>query len=109
MQLGNFEELLHKNNMLIYQAHPFRNSMLIADQKKLDGIEIANCHRRHDSRNDIAKIWAQKINLMVCGGSDCHQKGDEGRGGMITDFEIKNNDDLLKALKGNVHILYPED
>ena len=40
MQLGNFEELLHKNNMLIYQAHPFRNSMLIADQKNSTALKL---------------------------------------------------------------------
>lgn len=109
MELSDFVRIIHENNMLIYQAHPFRNSMQIVNPQKLDGIEIANCHRRHDSRNDIAKMWAQKFNLMVCGGSDCHQRGDEARGGMITDFEIKTNDDLLTALKGNVQLLYPED
>lgn len=109
MFLADFADLLHKNNMLIYQAHPFRNSMQIVDPKKLDGIEIANCHKRHDSRNDIAKMWAEKFGLMVCGGSDCHQKGDEGRGGMITDYIIKTNADLLKALKAKVQLIYPED
>jgi len=109
MQLSDFAKLLHENNMLIYQAHPFRNSMQIVDPKKLDGIEIANCHKRHDSRNDIAKMWAEKFNLMVCGGSDCHQKGDEGRGGIITDYVIETNEDILKALKSKVHLIYPEE
>ena len=109
MKLNDFCELIHSENMLIYQAHPFRNSMKIVKPGITDGIEIANGHKRHESRNDIAAMWAKKYNLMVCGGSDCHQKGDEGRGGIITDFEIKTNNDLLNALKGDVRLIYPEE
>ena len=52
---------------------------------------------------------AKKYNLLECGGSDCHHKGGEGRGGIITDFEIKSNSDLIKALKGEFSLISPED
>ncbi len=109
MHLKDFTKLCHENGILIYQAHPFRNGMTVIKPGRVDGIEAMNCHKGHDSRNDIALLWAQKYGYMVCGGSDCHHKGGEGLGGIITETEIKTNDDLLTALKGNVRLIMPEE
>ena len=109
MHLKEFAQIVHANNMLIYQAHPFRNGLTILKPGHTDGIETLNAHKGHDSRNDIAKAWAKKYNLMVCGGSDCHHKGGEARGGIVTGFEIKTNADLLKALKGEFSLIDPGD
>lgn len=109
MHLKEFTELCHANGMLIYQAHPFRDGMTVIKPGRLDGIEVANCHVGHDSRNDIAMLWAEKYGYMVCGGSDCHHRGGEGLGGIITETEIKTNDDLLKALKGDVRLITMEE
>jgi len=109
MHLKDFCKIVHENGMLIYQAHPFRNGMTVMKPGYTDGIETLNAHKGHDSRNDVAKLWAKKYNLLECGGSDCHHKGGEGRGGIITDFEIKSNKDLLKALKGDFSLISPED
>lgn len=109
MHLKDFCDIVHKNNMLIYQAHPFRNGLTILKPGRTDGIETLNAHKGHDSRNDIAAIWAKKYNFMVCGGSDCHHRGGEGRGGIITDFPIKTNADLLKALRGKISLIDPGD
>lgn len=109
MHLKEFTQIVHDNNMLIYQAHPFRNGLTIVKPGILDGVEALNAHKGHDSRNDIAMLWAKKYGYMVCGGSDCHHRGGEGRGGIITDFEIKTNEDLLKALKAQVTLIDPED
>lgn len=109
MHLKEFVSALHDAGMLIYQAHPFRNGLTVLKPGRTDGIETLNAHKGHDSRNDIAALWAKKYNLMTCGGSDCHHRGGEGRGGIITDFEIKTNDDLLRALKGEVNLIDPGD
>lgn len=104
-----FYNIVHENGMLIYQAHPFRDNMTITDPNYIDGLETLNTHKWHESRNDIASLWAKKYNLLECGGSDCHHKDHEGRGGIVTDNEIKTNADLLKALKGNFQIINPGD
>ena len=109
MHLKDFCNLAHDNNMLVYQAHPFRNGMTVINPGHLDGIEILNGHRRHDSRNDIAKLWAKKHNLLTCGGSDFHEKGDEGTVSLLTSNVITDNDSLLKALRSKPRFKLLED
>ncbi len=76
-------ELLHANGVYIVQAHPFRNKMTVKSPNLLDGIEVYNGNPRHDSRNDIAELWADKFGLVKTAGSDLHQTEDFGRGGMV--------------------------
>ncbi|MBE7051798.1 MAG: transposase [Ruminococcaceae bacterium] len=102
MHLKEFSELVHKSNALVFQAHPFRNGMKIVNPQYLDGIEVINGHRRHDSRNDIASMWAEKFNLLKCGGSDSHMIGDEATTLIVTEYEIKTPEQLVEALKGEV-------
>ena len=99
MHLKEFTNLAHKDNMLVFQAHPFRNGMTILNPSYLDGVEVLNGHKHHDSRNEIAKMWAEKYNLLMCGGSDCHDVGDEATVALISDFAIENNSQLIKVLK----------
>ena len=65
--------LLREKGCTIIQAHPFRNNCTVIDPKLLDGIEIHNAHPNHDSRNDIAVIWADKYDFKIrTGGTDFH-------------------------------------
>lgn len=109
MHLKEFTELAHKHGMLVFQAHPFRNGMTIIKPDNLDGIEVLNGHPGHDSRNDIASLWAQKYDLLTCGGSDCHQRGDEAKVALVTDNIIKNQAQLIEALKNKPNIIPMEE
>ena len=109
MHLKDFCNLAHKYNMLVFQAHPFRDGMLIVDPSHLDGIEILNGHKRNDSRNDVAKLWAKKYSLLTVGGSDAHQFGDHGTVALLTSKPITDNESLLKALSGKTKIKLTED
>lgn len=104
-KISKFSELAHKKGMLIYQAHPFRYGMTVIDPKFLDGIEVHNGCVRHNSNNDNAEFWADSHSLNKTSGSDYHQTGDEAHGGIITDYEIKTTEDLLRTLKGNTYEL----
>ena len=97
--IKSFSEIARKNGLLVFQAHPFRVGMTLTDAKYLDGIEVYNGSVRHDSNNEIAEIWADKYGLRKSSGSDYHRVLDEARGGIITDTEIKTNDDLLRVLE----------
>jgi len=101
MNTRDFGKLARERGYLFYQAHPFRNGMIIVNPANLFGIEIANKNPRHDSRNDIAKIYAERHNLHRIGGSDFHEPGDEARGGIITDAEIDTMSDLIQVLKSD--------
>jgi len=99
MNLKEFTDLAHANNMLIFQAHPFRDGMKIINPSYLDGIEVLNANVGHDSRNDVAKLWAEKYKLLECAGSDCHDLSSAAAAAIVTDFPITNNEELIEALK----------
>lgn len=101
MNIESFSKLAHENGLLIYQAHPFRDNMTRANPKLLDGVEVYNGHPRHNSRNDKAEEWARINELNGTSGSDFHESEDAARGGIITETEIKTNEELLKILKSN--------
>lgn len=106
MNIKSFSKLAHKNDLLVFQAHPFRTNMKVTNPEYLDGVEIHNGCVRHNSRNEIAEHWATLNKLKMSSGSDYHQIGDEAQGGIITDFEIKTTEDLLNTLNnGNYKII----
>lgn len=98
MSPRDFSALAAEQGFLFYQAHPFRNNMKITDPAYLTGIEIKNGNPRHDSRNDVAKLWAQKFGLRMIGGSDAHQQVDVGVSGIITERKVKDINDLISVL-----------
>ena len=102
MKIKDIAAITKENGILLFQAHPFRDNMTVINPEILDGIEVLNGHRRHDSRNDIASMWADKFSLLRCGGSDCHEKGDEATVALYTDDIITTNEQLVEMLKKDV-------
>lgn len=105
MTPDEFAEFAEANGILFYQAHPFRNCMTITNPAFLFGIEVQNTHPRHDSRNDIALVWAEKFNLHKIAGSDCHQVCDVGSSAIVTDYCVRTADDLLHVLKNDMYAI----
>lgn len=103
MTPAEFSEFAAENGILFYQAHPFRNGMQVVKPEYLFGIEIKNTHPRHDSRNDIASAWADKYGLHKICGSDCHQIQDVGTSAILTDYPVKNVDDLVHILRNDLY------
>ena len=103
MTAAEFGAFAKENDILFYQAHPFRNSMTVIAPEHLFGIEALNTHPRHDGRNDIASAWADKYGLHKIAGSDCHQLQDVGTSAVFTDFPVKNISDLVYVLKNNLY------
>ena len=98
-----FKTFADERGILFYQAHPFRNGMTVTPPEYLFGIEVLNTHPRHDSRNDIALAWAEKYNLHKIAGSDCHQTVDVGSSAILTDYPVKNMNDLVYVLKNDLY------
>ena len=103
MNPESFSTFARENNLLFYQAHPFRNRMTVVKPEYLFGIEVQNSHPLHDSRNDIAILWAQKYDLHQIAGSDCHQIQDVGTSAIITDYEVKDMADLVYVLANDLY------
>ena len=97
--INALSRILHENGMMIFQAHPFRATMMVTDHRLLDGIEIANLSPWHESANDIAQAWAKKFDLTGISGTDFHDPEHTPLGGIITEYEIRDNETLLKTLR----------
>ena len=96
---------------LFLQAHPFRDNMMMVNPIHLDGIEVFNGNPQQDSRNDIARIWADRFGLIGTSGSDFH-KDVEGAfaGGIFTDERITSNEQRLERLRsGKFEMLKDND
>lgn len=94
-----FHKLAKENGILFIQAHPFRNGMTVVYPDHLDGIEVFNGHFGHDSRNDIANMWAEKYNLIKTSGTDYHYITSPANGGILTNDEITDMSQLVEILK----------
>ena len=105
MKFRDISARIHDIGCLVYQAHPFRNGQIITNPEYLDGIETVNFNYKVDSRNDMARIWAERMNMRGVCGSDFHHVTSAIGGGIVTDEPITDNSMLLDVLKkGNYGI-----
>ena len=81
--LKNFRKMVKRQGMVIIQAHPCRVGMSLANPSLLDGVEVYNGNKRHDSHNSLAREFAKKHGLKMTSGSDTHQIEDLARGGIM--------------------------
>ncbi len=93
-----FKELAEKNQLTVIQAHPFRIGSTITNPRHIDGIEIYNGNRRHDSSNNMAQLWAQKHGFITTCGSDFHEYEDLARAGMAFDKFVKDSKEFRAEL-----------
>ena len=64
----------------------------------MDGYEVFNGSRRHDSRNFLAEAMADKYRKVRTSGTDFHRPDDPVCGGILTKRRIRSNEELLKIL-----------
>ena len=96
---------VHEAGGLFFQAHPFRDSMKVIDPAILDGIEVYNGHIDHDSRNDIANMWADKYGLMKISGTDYHHDHHVIGAGISTDVPVTSEKQLVEILRSGQYRL----
>jgi len=109
MTIKEFSALCHEHGVLLIQAHPFRNTMTVTDPNLLDGVEVMNGSPFHESRNDLARQWADRYNLLKTSGSDCHKPQQIGRGGIMTEKKLLTIEDVKEAIQNHPTLIYPED
>lgn len=99
--LKEFSRLIEKQDILLFQAHPYRKGMEVADPQYIHGIEVFNGNPRHDSKNHKALSFARKNSLLMSSGSDFHQVEDVAKGGILVSEKITNVKELVKAMRNN--------
>lgn len=106
MNPESFSRLARQNGLLFIQAHPFRNSMVVIRPDLLDGVEVYNGHKGHDSRNEIADMWADKYGLIKTSGTDFHYNHVPVNAGIITEHKIEDMETLVETLRnGNYELI----
>ena len=95
-----FSAFAREHGLLFAQAHPFRPGLAL-----LDGVEIYNGNRRHNSHNDLAAAFAEENGLLPLAGSDFHEWEDLQYAG--AEFERLPLDaaDLVKLLRSRAYRL----
>lgn len=100
--------ILHNYDVLIIQAHPYRNGGGPLPLEYIDGIETYN-HSHDPSLNDSAEIFAKEHpELILTSGGDTHDYHTVPFGGIETDEPIRDGRDLVRVLRaGNYRLLKP--
>ncbi len=91
--------LTGRRDVLVYQAHPFRDGCRIVDPLIVHGLEVFNGNPRHDDRNDLAAEVASDNQMLVISGSDFHRPGDLASGGVLLEQRVSGNAELIYQLK----------
>ena len=97
--IENFSKNFKGGDMLILQAHPFRDGMTDFPSELLDGIETFNMHHGHNSRIAVAVKYAKEHNMITCAGSDFHDPGYEGLAAMLTKTKMTNSFEVADVLR----------
>ena len=97
----DFSKAVRGAGMLLVQAHPFRNHMLVTPPDRLDGVEIYNGHEKQtsDFRNRMAEMWAEHYDLIPTSGSDLHTEDMMISGGIETAEPITSSEQLIEVLR----------
>lgn len=95
---GQLIDKVHSASGLVFAAHPYRGDKTECySYGNIDGVEVINGNPK--SNNVLAFEYAKKRNLLMCSGSDAHNMGDAGLGGITTDRKITDINDLAGILK----------
>lgn len=94
-----------KKGYLLVQAHPFRDNIELAPLKYIEGIEVYNGCQDEISRNDKALEYGKSTNKILTSGSDFHRLDDLARGGIATEVEITEINQLVDLLRSREYKL----
>ena len=90
--------MVHSAGRLVFAAHPYRREATECyPYGNIDGVEVINGNPL--SNNNLALKYVKDRNLLMYSGSDAHNKGDAGLGGIATTVKIKNIAHLAEILK----------
>lgn len=108
--LKNFSPIARSAGALLIQAHPCRCTSSPPCQpaplELLDGIEVYNACKRHDSQNNKAMaLAASDSRLIRIAGSDCHRPEDVGGGGILSDTLPADEAELAALLRSGDYSL----
>ena len=104
-------DYLSSHGCVVIQAHPMRWGMTLIRPEYVDGYEVLNTHKNHDSHNDLALTLAKRIGgegKIHTAGTDHHDGCQIPDTGILTDDPVKTGEDLVKILKSGKYEIFEE-
>lgn len=105
LSLKELYTLCHNNQILLFQAHPYRTYCEPADPVYLDGAESYNGNPRHNNQNEKARQWVKDNQLLISSGSDFHEREDLAKGGILTKQPVADIQQLCQTLQNSSYTL----
>ena len=104
-------DFCNKHNILMVQAHPFREEQGYspADPKYMHGIEVYNPHPYFDARFETSLSFAEENGLLKTAGSDFHYEGQVGNSGMVIPDNVTDQFMLRDYLKTKECVIYNKE
>lgn len=98
---------VHGAGGIVFAAHPYRGDATECyPYGSIDGVEIINGNPL--SNNVLAFEYAKARNLLMCSGSDAHNDGDAGTGGIVLKNKVSDITELADALRaGDLDFVNP--
>ena len=100
----------YQNEVLIIQAHPFRDGNEIIFEDSVHGIEMINTNQRHNNYPDRALgLCRRHPEYYRQAGSDTHRAEDRCRAGIITHQKIHDSFEYADLIRSGNFTLFAPD
>ncbi len=106
MSAEEFYEKAKANDVLVVQAHPYRDGKCFPTPQCVDGMEIFNSNPRHENFSDKCAKCAAENGLYKSAGSDAYRVEDVGNAGVLSEYEIKSAEDFISLIKNGKFEIY---
>jgi hypothetical protein len=109
--LEEFYKIMRENNVVVIQAHPYREAPYIPEPSVLplefiDGIEAHNsCNATEKMNQDAFDFAKQYPHLILTSGGDAHHIERLSFGGIKTTKRIRTSEDLIRTLRTGAYEL----
>lgn len=107
--------VMRENNVVIIQAHPYREAFYIPNPgplplEKVDGIEIFNRGNAKEYNDKARALASENPHLLTTSSADTHTTDTVGVGGIMTDKRIRNEKELAELLRSrDYELIIPEE
>lgn len=106
---GTIEEFREKipprPDLLLVQAHPCRHGCLRVAPELLDGVEALNLHPFQMCAISFASKYSREVGGVITSGSDFHNPGMAGMGGIYTESLPRTGAELVGILRSGEYLL----
>lgn len=109
--LDEFVKIMRSNDVVLIQAHPYREAPYIPEPcvlplEYIDGIEAHNsCNASEKMNEDAFDFVKQNPQLIVTSGGDAHHIERLPFGGIKTTSRIRTSEDLIRTLRSRSYEL----